>query len=264
MQLAASNIAWDVEASQTLYTRMRAAGFRGLEIAPTKFFAPDPYTADNILGVRALSDVLKKAFGLSIVSMQSIWYGRDESIWGSEAEREALLAHTARAAQFAAAAGCRNLVFGCPRNRNRPEGADEALALDFFARAGEAVAPFGVTLALEPNPPIYHTNFLNTTAACAAFLRKVGHPALGMNLDVGAMIENGETAAEVAEYLPLIHHVHISCPGLTPVRPLPLHAQLAEVLRRGGYGGWVSIEMKDAGLAAIGEAIDYVAQVFGG
>lgn len=264
MKLSVSNIAWDVEANGVVYPKMRQMGFTGLEIAPTKFFAPDPYTPDNIWGAKALADVLQRAYGLAIVSMQSIWYGRSESIWGDEVERQALLEHTARAAAFAAAAGCRNLVFGCPRNRDRPDGADEERALTFFQKAGDAVQPYGVTLSLEPNPPIYHTNFLNTTAACAAFLRRLGHPALGMNLDVGTMIENDETVELVADCLPLIRHVHISRPGLAPVQPLALHRRLAEVLRVGGYDGWVSIEMKEAGLKPLEAAMAYVAEVFGG
>lgn len=263
MRLAASNIAWDVEASGVVYERMRRYGFDGLEIAPTKFFAPDPYTEDNILGGRTLSDILRKAFHISIVSMQSIWYGRTENLWQDEASRDVLVAYTERAAAFAAAAGCRNLVFGCPKNRNRPDGADEVVAVDFFRRAADAAASHGVTLALEPNPPIYNTNFLNTTAEAAAFLRRVDHPALKMNLDVGTMLENGEQPEALCEYLDLVHHVHISRPGLLPVQPLALHRRLARVLRDGGYTGWVSLEMADAGLPALYDALQTVAQVFG-
>ena len=54
MKLAISNIAWDVEASQVAYMRMKQYGFTGLEIAPTKYFSPDPYSEDHVMGVRAL------------------------------------------------------------------------------------------------------------------------------------------------------------------------------------------------------------------
>lgn len=262
MKLAVSNLAWDTGLDREMYARLQALGFSGLELAPTKFFARQPYSDENIQSMQTRAEELRHTFGLSVVSLQSIWYGRTESIWGPPEERRALLEYTARAARFAAAAGCGNLVFGCPRHRNRPQGADPALAVEFFARAADAVQPYGVCLSLEPNPPIYGTNFLNTTAECAAFLRTVGHPALRMNLDVGTMIENAEDVDVVADNLALIHHVHISRPGLAPVQPLALHRRLADVLRSGGYTGWVSLEMKDAGPAAAEAAMQMVRSVF--
>lgn len=262
MKLAVSNLAWDVEASEVMYERMKRCGFTGLEIAPTKFFPQEPYSDEHILGARTLADVLKKAFGLSIVSMQSIWYGRSESIFGSDEDRAALLGYTARAADFAAAAGCGNLVFGCPSNRNQPEGADIALAEEFFRAAGDAVQQRGVVLSIEPNPPLYGTNFLNTTQECASFLRRLRHPALRMNVDVGTLIQNGEDVQAVADDLDLVGHVHISRPNLQPVEGLALHRRLAAVLREGGYRGWVSVEMKNAGLPAVTRAMEIVSREF--
>ena len=65
MNLAISNIAWDVEASQVMYERMKKLGFRGLEIAPTKFFPNEPYSEDNILGARMLHDIVRQAFDVA-------------------------------------------------------------------------------------------------------------------------------------------------------------------------------------------------------
>ena len=263
MNLAISNIAWDVEASQVMYERMKALGFRGLEIAPTKFFPNEPYSEDNILGARMLHDIVRQAFGLSVVSMQSIWYGRTESIWGTDGERQTLVDYTDRAAAFAEAAGCHNLVFGCPRNRNKPDGADDAKGEAFFRAAADAVQKHGAVLALEPNPPIYNTNFLNTTAETVAYLRKLDHPALRLNVDVGTMIENEEDVAVIADNMDLVSHVHISRPGLPPIEPLALHRRLARVLKNADYQGWVSVEMKEAGLAAATDAMKIVEAIFG-
>lgn len=56
-----------------------------------------------------------------MISMQSIWYGRTEKLFGTEEERNLLLDYTKSAVDFAAAIGCKNLVFGCPKNRCIPE-----------------------------------------------------------------------------------------------------------------------------------------------
>ena len=85
--------------------------------------------------------------------MQSIWYGRQEKLFGSEEERQVLLAYTKEAIDFAAAVGCGNLVFGCPRNRNVPEGIRpeqvEEIACGFFHELGEYAYSKGTALSIE-------------------------------------------------------------------------------------------------------------------
>ena len=153
-------------------------------------------------------------------------------------------------------------MFGCPRNRNKPEGADDRIAEEFFRAAADVCAAHNTVLALEPNPPIYNTNFLNTTAECAAFLRRLDHPALRMNLDMGTMIENKEDVELVRENIDLIHHVHVSRPGLAAVQPLALHRRLARVLHDTRYDGWVYIEMKETSLKDVCAAMETVVRAF--
>ena len=68
------------------------------------------------------AEKLKREYDLSVVSLQSIWYGRNESLFGSYEERQALLEYTKRAIDFACAVGAKNIVFGCPKNRNIEDG----------------------------------------------------------------------------------------------------------------------------------------------
>ena len=68
---------------------------------------------------------LLNRWGLRVPSMQSIWYGRTGSIF-DPAQAEDLLAYTGQAFAFAHALNCPSLVFGCPKNRFLPEGADPA------------------------------------------------------------------------------------------------------------------------------------------
>ena len=50
-------------------------------------------------------------------------------------------------------------MFGGPKNRMRPRGANDAAAEAFCMQAGNLAARYGVHLALEANPPMY-TNYL--------------------------------------------------------------------------------------------------------
>ena len=83
-----------------------------------------------------------------------------------------------------------------------------------------------------------------------------------MNLDMGTMIENKEDVELVRENLDLIHHIHVSRPGLAPVQPLALHRRLARVLHDGHYDGWVSIEMKETTLKNVCAAMETVVRSF--
>jgi sugar phosphate isomerase/epimerase len=193
--------------------------------------------------------------------MQSIWFGQNGSIFGPE--RRALLAYTLRAIEFAKAAGCGNLVFGCPKNRVLPENADSGTAVPFFAELGAAAAAAGTVVALEANPPLYGTNFINTTLQALDMARQVASPGFKVNLDVGTLIANGESAAGLAGQVCAFSHVHVSEPGLAMLEKRPLHRELAALLRHEGYAGYVSIEMKAAAPGELERALDYVAGVFG-
>lgn len=240
-KLAASNIAWGPESQDRVLSRMSELGFEGIEIAPTKIVPNHPYV--HITEAQDALDRIHDEHGLSICSMQSIWYGRDESLFQA-AERERLLEYTEKAMEYAHAIGCVNLVFGCPRNRNVPDGKQEADADGFFEACSAMAEKNGVIFALEANPRIYGTNFLNSTADVDAYLNRLAYPVgLGINLDLGAIIENGEGVEVIEQCLSHVSHIHISEPGLKPVQVRPEHRVLRDILEKEGYEGYVSLEM---------------------
>ncbi|MDL2293546.1 sugar phosphate isomerase/epimerase [Ruminococcaceae bacterium OttesenSCG-928-D13] len=259
LRLAMSQIGWEPGDEMAAMELLREAGCAGLEIAPTRVAGPHPY--DDREAAANFAAGIRRAFGLSVCSMQSIWYGQAGSIFGPE--REALLEYTKGAVRFAEAAGCGNLVFGCPKNRVLPEGQSPKDALPFFKAIGDFAADHGAVIALEPNPPLYGTNFINTTAEALAFVAEVDSPGLKVNLDTGTMIENGEAVAALAGHVTVLNHVHISEPNLEPIQRRDLHTELAALLAGEGYGGFVSIEMRARPLADVKATLDYVAEVFG-
>lgn len=263
MKLAVSNIAWSAQDDAHVYALMRECGFSGLEIAPTRIFPDEPYS--DLDRAHVWAEGLRRDEGFTVPSMQSIWFGKTEKLFGTDSERAALCEYTQKAVDFAAAIGCNNLVFGCPKNRNRPENAQEDAALEFFKTVGDYAARRGTCVALEPNPTIYGTNYINTTAQAIALIKRVASPGLRLNLDMGTIIANGEDIAPIAAECELINHVHISEPGLKPVAPRDEHRELLPRLLAAGYRGWVSIEMgRQDGLDALEKAMRYLAATCGG
>ena len=261
MKLSASNIAWDASADERMYKTLAAFGYSGVEIAPTRIFPEAPY--DRCADAAAFAARLRDTYGLGVPSMQSIWYGRTENIFGPEEERAALAAYLRKAIDFAAALHCGNLVFGCPKNRVGTNEKDWETAVAFFREAGAYAAQKGTRIGMEANPAVYGTEFVNETKDAFALAHDVASEGFGVNLDVGTMLTNGESLDGIAGHLSLVTHVHISEPGLAPVRCGELHRRLAELLRSGGYGGFVSVEMKNPGSEeALRRSLEEVREVF--
>ena len=261
-----SNIAWSPEERLDAYGLLQGAGFAGLEIAPGLFFheADDPLAPDEASASRALEEA--RTAGLELVSMQSLLFGvTGAALFEGLEERQRFKVGISRAIDLAGRFDIPNLVFGSPRQRCVPDGMpmDSALteAAELFGMLGDRAAAARTKIAIEANPAIYGTNFLNTLEDAISFVDLVDHPAVVAILDLGAMHINGDFAA-VPRMIPNIasrlNHVHVSEPHLAPA-PASANAltPVLKALRGHGYKGAVSIEMKrpDGGLAEVEAAI---------
>ena len=259
--MSISNIGWDAINDSKIYGLMQKNYFQGLEIAPTRIIENDPYSKCKEASVWAKK--LKKRYGFVVSSMQSIWFGRQEHIFGTETERKELLIYTKKSIDFAVVIGCKNLVFGCPKNRVIPNACSDDIAIDFFREIGEYAANKGTIIAMEANPPIYNTNYINDTEAAFNLIEKVDSKGFLLNLDVGTMIYNGEEVDELVGKVPLINHIHISEPGLKAIEKRQLHLDLKDVLMAEKYDGFISIEMaKVKDISVLDKTMTYVRQVF--
>ncbi len=196
--------------------------------------------------------------------MQSIWYGKSEKIFGSELERQELLFYTKKAIDFAEAIGCKNLVFGCPKNRAvSKQMSDDNIAVNFFHDIGEYARTHGTIIGMEANPVIYGTNYINTTKEAIDLIKRVNSEGFKLNLDVGTMIYNNENLSVLDNNVNLINHVHISEPNLVPVERRSLHSDLSELLSRNGYKKYISIEAKSTeDLGVVENEMLYVKEIF--
>lgn len=261
MKLSVSNIAWTKEYDEEMYAFLQDEKIDGLEIAPTRIFPESPY--DKNAAAAEFAGQLKEKYSLLIPSMQSIWFGRTENIFASVEERKALLDYTKKAIDFAATIGCKNLVFGCPRNRAYADGTDIKVAIPFFEELGEYAYSRNTVLSMEANPPIYNTNYCNTTMEAVEVVKSVGSKGFLINLDIGTMIQNEEELHVVEAAREWLNHVHISEPGLAFVEHRTLHKELAAYLKDTGYDCFVSLEIKtQENIQNVKDAMHYLQDVF--
>lgn len=261
MYLSISNIAWSSRHDEEMYGFFSDNGFCGLEIAPTRIFQQNPY--DKLAEANEFSKRLKRIYNIRVSSIQSIWYGITESIFGSDAARQKLVDYTKKAVDFANAVACPNLVFGCPKNRSIPPdvvpGKYLPITYDFFNKIGKYAAGYGICISIEPNPPIYNTNFINTTSEAFDICKKLNNPGIKVNIDLGTMLHNGEGIEILKGNIDLINHIHISEPHLVLIEKRPIHHDLFEMLRNLKFDKSISIEMSNQNnIDSVKEAIMYV------
>lgn len=246
MRLAISNIAWDPAEDEDVASLLRTFDIDALDVAPGKYFPnPAAATTADIQFVRSWW----LARGFEITGMQALLFGTSGlNVFGPPASQDAMLSHLAQVCRIAAGLGAFRLVFGSPKNRDRG-GLDEtealAVAVPFFSRLGDIALAHGVVVCLEPNPECYGSNFMTTSDGTARVVRSVGHPAIKMQFDTGALTINGEDPATVLQaYVPLIGHIHASEPNLVPLGDGRCdHSTMAEALRQHLPDHVVSIEM---------------------
>lgn len=257
MKLAFSNIAWDLKDDEKVLGYLSKKGFSGLEIAPTKLFGENPY--DCIEQAIEYNRKIQKKYDISLCSMQSLWYGKTGNIFASSEDRENLKAYTYCAIEFASAVGCKNMVFGNPKARSKNNSTEDLEVKKFFSDIANYAVSKGSFVALEPNPTIYGTDFINTTEEAFAYCKMLADSGLKVNVDLGTIICNGENLNLVKSNIDLVNHIHISEPYLKKIEKRDLHKELMQL----DFDGFVSVEMACPDkVSDVFEVIDYISEVF--
>jgi D-psicose/D-tagatose/L-ribulose 3-epimerase len=254
MRISISNIAWSPEHDSSVASLLRTHGIDAIDVAPGKYFKDFARTSTkDITDVR----LWWMDNGVEIVGMQALLFGTQGlNLFGEPMVREQMLSYLAYVCRIGQVLGARFLVFGSPRNRDR-SGRDEQetadIANDFFRRLGDIAADQDTVICLEPNPPVYGANFMTDATTTAAVVRAVNHPAIRMQLDVGALTLNGENAAEVlAADADLVAHIHASEPELKVLGDCGTdHGPVSSAIRKFCPEKVVTIEMREDGDAPL-------------
>lgn len=270
MRLAISNIAWDTHEDHDVAEVLQKFNVDAIDIAPGKYF-PDPVKVDeyDILQVKQWwADQ-----GIEITGMQSLLFGtKGLNLFGSKESQQAMLDHLSAVARIAKGLGATRLVFGSPKNRDRTGLSDEqtiAIAKDFFTKLGNICNKHDVIFCLEPNPACYGANFMTNVQETFDAVSLINHPAIKMQLDIGAITTNQELISDVLTYsLNQIGYVHISEPDLAVIGDCNTdHDSYAKAIKAHLDNPLASIEMvatqDEPHITSIERALDFVSQAYG-
>ena len=246
MRLAVSNIAWDVSEDEKIAKLLLRHEISAIDIAPGKYFQyPDQASDSDIFFVK---DWWSQR-NIQITGMQSLLFGTTGlNVFGSSTSQNDLIKHIASVCRIGAGIGAKHLVFGSPKNRDRSGLQDDSvqkIAVDVFRAIGDVAASYGVTVCLEPNPPCYGANFMTTSLETGDVVRAIAHTNIKMQLDIGALTINQESAVNVLDNCAaLIGHVHISEPNLVPIGDLETkHKEIAAAVLKYLPNHTLTIEM---------------------
>ena len=247
MKLAVSNIAWDPAEGDAHLALIRQLGCDGVELAPSCLW-PEPSTVPDEQARQAAARI--RGLGLEITGFHSLLYTRpDLQLFQDRQGVQETVRYLKRLVRLCAAMTGRVLVFGSPRNRIRHGKTVEeclAWAADAFRQLAEDASGNGVVLCIEPLAP-QETEFIQSSEEGMALVRAVGHPNFGLHLDAKAMAGAGEDPDTVLpRYAGQVQHFHVGDAGLAPPGSTGTvdHPRFGNALRRSGYTGYVSIEMR--------------------
>ena len=261
-RLGVSNLAWPPDAEDRAIALLAQHRAEGVEVAPTPIAAWEDLTPSRLRSFRRGCDEA----GLAVSSLQAVFFGRPEAaLLGPDDAFDAMCAHMRVLAVIAEALGAGVAVFGAPKSRLRgdmPVDRAMALAAERLRVLGGIAAEGGLTLGLEPVPPVYGADFLNHWRDMLALVQQTGHPNVRAHLDTACVFLAGDDPAEaIRDAIPVLAHYHMAEPELGPfAAPRCDHAAAGRALDLAGYDRWVVIEMKQGpgdGLQQVATAIDY-------
>ena len=271
MRLAVSNVAWDAGEDDTVLAIMKRYGVAGLEVAPTKIWdSPADVTEPTATAYRRRWEERQ----IEIVAMQSLLFGQQGlELFNGPQARTRMFDHLVVIVRLASWLGARALVFGSPQSRVLhgldPVQARE-VAVEFFRRLAEVAARHGTAICLEAIPAVYGSEFAQTTVEAIEVVEQVDRPGFRVQLDTGSLSLTGESNDRTIERaFGFIGHVHVSEPHLRPIDTATVdHPPIAAALKRLGYDGWVSLEMRSgarpSNAASLDAALGHVANLYGG
>ncbi|WP_419730061.1 sugar phosphate isomerase/epimerase family protein [Lichenicola sp.] len=261
-RLGVSNLAWSPDAETAALALLAEHGVSGVEVAPTRIAPWEELTPARLA---AFCDGCREA-GLSVSSLQAVFFGRPEAtLLADAAGFDAMCAHMRVLAGVAEALGAGVAVFGAPKSRLRGDLSNQvamALAAERLRVLGDIAATGGLTLGMEPVPPVYGADFLNRYRDILDIVALTDHPNVRAHLDTGCVTLGGDLPGDaIRAAAPVLAHYHMAEAQLGPFdAPAFDHEAAGKALDEIGYDRWVVIEMKQGegdGLAAVATAIGY-------
>ena len=236
------------------------AGFDNAELDICEIAAMDEASYKELKARIASSPLGFKVFsGFMPLSERIHEAGFDSGKWFDHAERSA---------ERTAELGAEIWTFGAGKCRSIPEGISRAdgekQVLEFVHGICERIAPYKITLVVEPLGPV-NSNYLNYIGEAVDFIKKVDLDNCKTMCDLRHMHKLSETLSDISRYVEYIKHAHIDYPD-GDRRLFPMegdgfdYVPYLKALKESGYQGDLTVEATayDDFEAEAGKCVSYL------
>ncbi|CCQ75495.1 sugar phosphate isomerase/epimerase [Magnetospira sp. QH-2] len=246
MRASVSNIGLPALDHGNQLVRLAEMGVAGLEVAPSRVWS-DTWRGLTSAQIEAYRRQVEGA-GLSVVGLHSLIFDHPDLglFKGPELRRQTLDFFTHLSAVCRDLGG-KTLIWGGGRRRGdmpQDDAFDEAVA--FMGELCVRIESHGTQFCFEPLGP-KDSDFVNSVRDSMRIVETLDHPALKVQLDAKALVENGEVDEETFVLAaPHLVHFHANEPGLGVLGEggaVP-HDRIGALLKDIDYAGWVSIEQR--------------------
>ncbi|MBV8814189.1 MAG: sugar phosphate isomerase/epimerase [Verrucomicrobia bacterium] len=240
MKIGMNLLLWATHVTEEHYPdleRIKATGFDGVEIP---IFTGDDAHYQNLR--KKLDELQLKASAVTVVPPEASPISPDPAIRKAATQhlktivrQSAILGADILCGPFYQALGVFSGV--------GPTEEEFARVAEVHREVAEEAQRHGVVLAIEFLNR-FECYFLNTMAAAAAYVRRVGHPNFQAMFDTfHANIEEENLAKAFAENAAVIAHVHVANNDRgVPGRGHIDFPSIFQVMKAAGYDGWLTIE----------------------
>lgn len=252
-KIATCNEPWRDTPVEEVFGIARRLGFDGVEIAP--FTIADDVRDVSAERRREIARAAQDA-GVAIVGLHWLFISPKglHLTTPDDAVRARSTEYLKALVEFCGDLGGTVMIFGSPKQRDiePPNTVEEGWkrARDVFAAVGPLCAQRGVTIGIEALAP-QETNFIQTAAEAARLADEVGHPNIGIMLDVKAMSSMPEgVIGTIRDFGRRAVHFHANEPdgkgaGMGGERGAVDWPATLTALQESGFDGWISLEPFD-------------------
>lgn len=257
-----SNLAWNLDQTETVLPLLKQYGFQYIEIAPSKIVTDGAFTKSARRRIHEYRHVVEKN-EMKITSIQSVLYGLGANLFGTNSEREAIQRRLIDVIEMASSIDCQHIVLGSPKNRmNFDQGLMPQIG-EFFAEIEKIAAEHNVVIGLEGNSRKYGNTFLTNANQVVEFISQFGSKYLKCNYDLGNELMENQDIFEISKFYNSISQIQLSMPYLKPIeKSLDLERFLV-FLDKENVDIRISIEMLCEDLEVLQNTLNYLGRIFG-
>ena len=240
MKIGMNLLLWATQVTEEHYShleKIKSTGFDGVEIP---IFGGDEAHYQKLR--KKLDELELKSSTVTVATPEASAISSDPAIRRAAAERLKTIVRHSAILEADILCGPFHQALGVFSGAG-PTEEEFKRAVDVHREVADEAQRHGVCLAIEFLNR-FECYFLNTTAAAAAYVRRVGHPNLKTMFDsFHANIEEENLPRAFSENVAEIAHVHVSNNDRgVPGRGHIDFPALFRVIKSSGYDGWLTIE----------------------